>query len=261
MAARWGSLAESSLHANSEDGLPRQIDIATTVLPREVQAIREAIAQALKVPDPERPRQTIGQAKAGIYAFYDYDGEPIYVGQTAEGFGVRLGRHLTGQRSDAVAKYVLDPFEVHTISMWSLPHIGDMSKGQRKAALDPYEYTVYQELLESSAYGAILNEGDIAEGEIKELPTPVTSVIIPDEIFPDRSHPDVRIARRAQTISLLARNISERKVSKGLRRTLVTQTARLNALAQKRFEAIGGEIEREGAEGEVESPPDLFTTL
>ncbi|RZT77195.1 hypothetical protein EV382_0338 [Micromonospora violae] len=91
-----------------------RIDLTTTLLPREVQAIRDAISTALRQPDPQRPGQTIGKAKAGIYAFYDYDEEPIYVGQTAEGFGVRLGRHLTGQRSDAVAKYVLDPFEVHT---------------------------------------------------------------------------------------------------------------------------------------------------
>ncbi|MGC4774926.1 GIY-YIG nuclease family protein [Micromonospora chalcea] len=238
---------------------PRKVDLATTALPHEVQAIREAIAEALRASDPQRPTQTIGQAKAGIYAFYDYDGEPIYVGQTAEGFSVRLGRHLTGQRSDAVAKYVLDPFEVHTISMWSLPHIGDMPAGKRKAALDPYEYTVYRQLLASSAFGAILNEGEIPPGPTQQLPEPVTRVIIPDEIFPDRSHPDIRIARRAQTISLLAKNISERKVSTGLRRTLVTQTERLNALAAKRFKALGGTVEREGAEGVVDEPYDLFS--
>ena len=37
----------------------------------------------------------------GVYAFYDFDGEPIYVGQTTEDFGTRIGRHLRGQRSDA----------------------------------------------------------------------------------------------------------------------------------------------------------------
>jgi hypothetical protein len=164
---------------------------------------------------------------------------------------------LTGQRSDAVAKYVLDPFEVHTVSMWSLPEIGDLPTKQRKAALDPYEYTVYEQLLAESAFQAVLNEGDIASGPMMPLPTPVTVVIIPDEIFPDRSHPDVRIARRAQTISLLAKNISERKVSKGLRRTLVTQTERLNALATSRFEALAGSIELEGEEGVVEEPDGL----
>uniref|UniRef100_UPI0031D175D9 GIY-YIG nuclease family protein n=1 Tax=Saccharothrix mutabilis TaxID=33921 RepID=UPI0031D175D9 len=223
-----------------------------------MQAIRDAIALAMRVPDPQRPSQTIGRAKAGIYAFFDYDGEPIYVGQTAEGFSARIGRHLTGQRSDAVAKYVLDPFEVHTVSMWSLPLIGDMPAGQRKAALDPYEYTVYRQLLKESTFGAILNEGEIAAGPIQVLPRPVREVIIPDHIFPDRSHPDVRIARRAQTISLLAKNISERKVSKGLRRTLLTQTERLNSLARRRFEATEGVIELEEEEGSVGSP-NLFS--
>lgn len=236
----------------------RRIDMSTTLLPREVQLIRASISQALQANDLERPGQTIGQAKAGVYAFYDYDGEPIYVGQTAEGFGVRLGRHLTGQRSDAVAKFVLDPFEVHTVALWSLPHIGDLPARERKAALDPYEYTVYQQLLKASRFSAILNEGDIAPAPLKELPTPLTRVIIPESIFPDRSHPDTRIARRAQTISLLAKNISERKVSPGLRRTLLTQTRRLNELARRRFEALGGDdnVELEGAEGDVAEPDD-----
>ncbi|WP_018221365.1 GIY-YIG nuclease family protein [Salinispora pacifica] len=236
----------------------RRIDLATTFLPREVQAIRDAITAALKRPDPQRPGQTIGKAKAGVYAFYDYDGEPIYVGQTAEGFGARLGRHLTGQRSDAVAKYVLDPFEVHTVSMWSLPHIGDLPSKDRKSALDPYEYAVYQNLLKASTFNAILNEGDIPAAEPVELPDPLTCVIIPDSIFPDRSHPDARIARRAQTISLLAKNISERKVSPGLRRTLLTQTKRLNDLARARYEALKDVIEVEGTEGVVEVPEGIF---
>jgi hypothetical protein len=228
-------------------------------LPREVREIRAAITAALRTPDPQRPQQTIGQAKAGIYAFYDYDGEPIYVGQTAESFGTRIGRHLTGQRSDAVAKYVLDPFEVHTVSMWSLPAIGDRPARERKALLDPYEHTVYQRLLDESQFRAVLNEGGIAAAEPQELPTAVTRVIIPDSIFPDRSHPDVRIARRAQTISLLAKNISERKASRGLRQTLLTQTRRLDELARRRLEALGGPIELEGPEGAVDEPDDLLT--
>jgi hypothetical protein len=240
--------------------LPKPTDLSITTPPREVQAILEAIAEALKVSDPERPSQTIGDAKAGIYAFFDYDEEPIYVGQTAAGFRDRIGRHLTGQRSDAVAKYVLDPFEVKTVHMWSLPHIGDMPatpRTIRKNALDPFEYTVYRQLLEKSTFGAILNEGAIKEGPIQEMNDPVIGVIIPKGIFQDRNHPDVRIARRAQTISLLAKNISERRVSKGIRKTLATQTARLDYLARKRFEATGGSIELEGPEGEVEPPPDL----
>ncbi|GAA2509846.1 GIY-YIG nuclease family protein [Pilimelia columellifera] len=235
----------------------RSIDMATTQLPREVRAIRDAIRTLLSRPDPQRPTQTIGQARAGIYAFYDYDDEPVYVGQTAEGFSNRLGRHLTGQRSDAVAKYVLDPFEVCDVALWSLPHIGDLPSAARKAKLDPYERTVYDKLISESAYDAILNEGAIAPGRAMPLPEPVRGTIIPDEIFPDRAHPDVRIARRAQTMAMLARNISERKVSTGLRRTLLTQTIRLQRLAGARFAALGGVVEPEGPEGDVPAPDDL----
>ena len=235
------------------------LDLSTTKLPREVDAIRKSIQAVMRLPDPHMDGQTIGSAKTGIYAFFDYDGEPIYVGQTAESFATRVGRHLTGMRSDSVAKYVLDPFEVYAIAMWSIPWIAEEVKGAgpRKQALLPYEYTVHQTLMTQSKFKAVLNEGDIPEAELQELPEPVGGVIIPNEIFPDRSHPDTRIARRAQTVSLLAKNISERRVSKGLRRTLLTQTRRLVELSERRYEAAGGEIPGpeadEGAAGEVEA--------
>ena len=54
----------------------------------------------------------------GAYAFYDYDTEPIYVGQTWLKFGDRIGRHLTGQRSDTLAYRILDPFEVAELELW-----------------------------------------------------------------------------------------------------------------------------------------------
>ena len=52
-----------------------------------------------------------------------------------------------------------------------------------------------------------------------------------------REHPDIRIARRTQTISRLAQTISERKVTKHLRRVLLTQAKRLEWLAQRRLES------------------------
>jgi hypothetical protein len=36
--------------------------------------------------------------RLGVYVFYDYFGEPIYVGQSEESLGARIGRHLTNQR-------------------------------------------------------------------------------------------------------------------------------------------------------------------
>jgi hypothetical protein len=68
------------------------------------------------------------------------------------------------------------------------------------------------------------------------LPKHYRGRIIPDDIFPHRKHPDVRIARRASTIANLARVISERKVSHGLRQTLLTQARRLEKLAAERVE-------------------------
>lgn len=187
--------------------------------------------------DPNEPGQTIGQATAGVYAFYDYDGEPIYVGQTSEGFGVRIGRHLTGQRSDAVAKFVLDPFEVAEIEVWTVPEVGQWiaSPAAKRKTLNVFESTVYQQLRDRSRFKAVLNEGVPPEAEPVALPPSVRGRIIPTELWEDRVHADVRIARRASIVARLSQLISERQVKGGLRRTLHLQTQRLNWLTEKRL--------------------------
>jgi hypothetical protein len=60
-----------------------------------------------------------------------------------------------------------------------------------------------------------------------------------------RKHADVRIARRASTIAALARVISERSVASGLRRTLLTQARRLEALAKSRLEETSASGEQD----------------
>ena len=75
-----------------------------------------------------------------------------------------------------------------------------------------------------------------------QLPKAYRRRIIPDDIFPHRKHPDIRIARRASTIASLARVISERKVSKGLRQTLLTQARRLERLAEERLKDFPKDI-------------------
>lgn len=63
-------------------------------IPEDVAAINRTIREFLNTRDENgRP---IGQA-LGVYAFYDYDEEPIYVGQTEEGLRSRIGRHMTNQ--------------------------------------------------------------------------------------------------------------------------------------------------------------------
>jgi hypothetical protein len=183
--------------------------------------------------------------KWGIYAFFDYDGEPIYVGQAYEGLGSRIGRHLTNQRTDAVAMNVLDPFEVAEIRVWPLD-VSAMPEDHRREYLDRAEFTVFQKVIAESKLGTVLNEKPPPQAELIELPKSYARRIIPDNIFPHRKHPDVRIARRAATIASLARRISERSVKRGLRTTLLTQAKRLERLAEARLKDFPEGTEDEG---------------
>lgn len=211
----------------------------------DVAAIRDGIARFF--------RQTAEDGVAlygyfGVYVFFDYDGEPIYVGQTREGLGSRVGRHMTNQRSDAVAMNVLDPFEVAYIEVYPLYHKstkGLPSKDQIEKDLNGLEYTVFQKVLKDSELGEVLNEKIVSGTGLMALPRSYRTRIIPDELFEKRRHPDIRIARRANTIARLAQVISERSVSPGLRHTLLVQAQRLEKLARERFGDFEGELPTE----------------
>lgn len=215
-----------------------QLQSEVVGLPEDVAAIRAEIRQFFASKDSNGKR--IGSYKHGVYAFYDYDGEPIYVGQTEEKLSGRVSRHLTNQRTDAVAMNVLDPFEVAYIEVWPLDDLVDgLLKKEKKMFLDCAEYTVFQKVLRESALGAVLNEKEMAPRSEIKLPQAYKQRIIPEAIYLQRKHPDVRIARRATTIANLARVISERDVSDGLRRTLLTQARRLESLAAQRVKELG----------------------
>jgi hypothetical protein len=193
----------------------------------------------------------VGNYKWGVYAFFDYDGEPIYVGQTNEKLRTRIRRHLTNQRTDAVAMSVLDPFEVFEIEVWPLPEFQEVAGGNVEARqhLDALERLITAQAVEGSKFKAILNEKDPPAGVTEVVPPPsFRERIISDRVFELRSHPDFRIARRAQIISRLAQVISERKVQGGLRRVLLVQAKRLQWLSERRYEALGGaaSVEQEG---------------
>lgn len=110
----------------------------------------------------------------------------------------------------------------------------------KKAELNRAEYSLYLKVVEESSFKAVLNEKLPGKTELITLPTPYRRRIIPAEIFPQRKHPDVRIARRANTIAALARVISERKVGKRLRTILQTQAQRLERLASERLADFAG---------------------
>lgn len=218
--------------------------------PHDVAAIRKTISAFLNTTD-NRGR-LVGNAQYGIYVFYDYDNEPIYVGQTREKLRTRIRRHLTNQRTDAVAMNVLDPFEVAEIEIWPVYAAGK-STAEITSFLNSAEYTVFQKVLRASALKAVLNEKDIRTSPKVALPPSFRGKIIPEELYNHRKHPDVRIARRANTIASLARVISEREVSKGLRRTLLTQARRLERLARQRLNQFGAGFP---VEGDDESPEE-----
>lgn len=205
----------------------------------------------------------MGSFTCGVYAFFDYDNEPIYAGQTFEGLSSRIGRHLTNQRTDAVAMSVLDPFEVCYVELYPLAaHDGVKRKhasfNQAKSELNQLELAVFQKCIAESEFGAILNEKNPAPVSVEiDIPVSVKACIVSEEVRSLRSHPDVRIARRAQTISRLAQVISERQVNVGLRHTLVTQAKRLEHLANEQLLAWGGEAAvPEKAADEVEEDDD-----
>jgi len=209
-----------------------------STLPKDIEAIRNEITRFFSTKDTSG--RSIGSAKHGVYAFYDYEEEPIYVGQTFEKLSVRIRRHLTNWRTDAVAMNVLDPLEVAYIEVWPLDDlVENLAKEAMKAVLARAEYTVFEKVLKESTLAAVLNEKSIAPQDEITLPISYKQRIIPDSIYARLGHPDIRIARRATTIASLARVISERHVSPGLRRTLVIQARRLESLASQRAEDLG----------------------
>jgi hypothetical protein len=213
--------------------------------PFETEDLRDNLTRFLDTPFAGEGGAPIpvGNFRWGVYAFFDYDGEPIYVGQTNERLRTRIRRHLTNQRTDAVAMSVLDPFEVFDIEVWPLPHLQDAPRSDPEARqhLDALERLITEEAIENSEFKAILNEKDPPPGRLAiEAPPSFRDRIVSERVFELRSHPDFRLARRALILSRLAQVISERKVQGGLRRVLLTQAKRLQWLAARRYNALGG---------------------
>ena len=172
------------------------------------------------------------------------------MGQTTEQLRVRIRRHLTNQRTDAVAMHVLDPFEVDQVAMWAFWDIHDKheeAEGQAakravtnaaKPTLDGAEFTVFNRALSESEFHVVLNEKAIFADQEIELPEEISGQLLYEESREARNHPDVRLARRARTIANLAAVISERSVESGIRRTLLAQAQRLESLARSRLQAL-----------------------
>lgn len=193
----------------------------------------------------------VGSTKWGVYAFYDYEDEPIYVGQTRERLSGRVRRHLTNQRTDAVGMRVLDPYEVKSLALWPIvdfdpggARVG-LPTDEKKVWLDRLERTIYDAAIAESRFGVILNEKlppDVEPLQPTEVPNRFIAQVVPEEVLEERSHPENRIQRRAETLSRLCSVIRERpSPSTGLRRVAVVQSVRLAWLAAQRLAEITGD--------------------
>jgi hypothetical protein len=211
-------------------------------LPAEsVRDFRDLLDSALSEQD-ERGR-VWADAQWGCYAFYDYDGEPIYVGQTNEQLRTRVRRHLTNQRTDAVAMRVLDVFEVAEMQLWPLWQYQGLRRQRDPRAhleavdhLNAVEYSAYLDAIERSSFGAVLNEKIPPPSLPVPLPVGRRFALISEKTRRERGHPDIRISRRAETLARLAAVVHERGVvSPGLRRVLVIQAVRLAFLSATRL--------------------------
>lgn len=215
---------------------------------RFVREFREKLAAGLDTIDAPSGVK-LGKC-IGVYAFYDFDGEPIYVGQTTEDFGTRIGRHLRGQRSDTLAYRILDPFEVAEMELYPVEHLRAQPAKERRTQVDAFEYSAYVRAIQNSKYKAILNEKIPPVSPVGGLPTSYRFDLVPEDMREDREHPDVRIARRAETLARVAAVAHERgEVSAGLRRVIVIQAVRLADLAAARLAF---------AEGRARPAPDAI---
>lgn len=224
--------------------------INTVSPPFETKALRKGLRDFLNQPENNlaAPKvKRLGGYKYGVYAFYDYDDEPIYVGQTREQLSSRIGRHLTNQRTDAVAMNVLDPYEVYAIAVWPVPELQDRktTDPEVRAYMDDLEAAVFHKLLKESKFNAVLNEKVPTSSRKIKMPKCTRGVIVSDKVKELRGHPDIRLARRAVTISRLAQVISEREVQPGLRRTLLIQAERLRWLAEQRYKPFETEAKKD----------------
>lgn len=204
-----------------------------------VRGFRRLLSEAFETIDVESGKPL--NRCIGAYAFFDYDGEPIYVGQTTEDFGTRIGRHLRGQRSDTLAYRILDPFEVAEMRLYPLETARELPRSEKTRAVDALEYTIYVQAIRDSKYDAILNEKIPPVSPRASIPREYTFNLIPEELREEREHPDVRIARRAETLARVSAVAHERgEVSEGLRRVIVIQAVRLADLAAARLAYVEG---------------------
>ncbi|MFG1842917.1 GIY-YIG nuclease family protein [Micromonospora sp. NPDC049175] len=178
----------------------------------------------------------VGSGGYGVYVFYDFDGVAMYVGKTTEGVSTRIRRHLTNQRTDAIAMGVLDPLEVVEVEVWPLWPT-DQQRDLARKYVSALEYAIERQFSDM-----LFNEKRVPPvADVPVLPASVRFDVLSPQTRARLGHPDLRIARRAAVAAKLSSRISERSLPNvGLRLSLRRQLQRLTELADQRFEDLGG---------------------
>ncbi|MGW1785754.1 GIY-YIG nuclease family protein [Streptomyces sp. NPDC002143] len=259
--ASTGPAPSASLGEGPRPSQPSEAAFRPTLseLPvQRVQRLRSMLNKAFNEEDAQGRKWA--DARYGCYAFYDYDGDPLYVGQASEGLRVRVRRHLIGQRTDAVAMGLLDVQEIAEMELWPL---WDLTEAERRAAEGPLhqlEREVYLQAVERNRFGALLNEKIPAGAERGVLPPSKRFALVDEQTRSEQGHADVRVARRAATVARLSALFVERGVvSDGARRALILQSARLTHLAATHLAYVQGRPAP--AAGLINVPELLGSTL
>jgi hypothetical protein len=153
----------------------------------------------------------------GVYALCDLDEVPIYVGQSTDGIGPRVRRHLTSARSDVIANRQIDVWEIAFV--WAWPVAGGPEIAQ----------------LEAHLYHKFHAASPLVNGSVPPPPKSTASIpprvrvqVIPDDELAVRREPVSRFPRQIQHFNQLVDYILNTQDKPHLRQALQVHYSRLS---------------------------------
>jgi|SRR5579871_883514 len=146
----------------------------------EVEAIEAAIRAFMNLADAQGRK--IGDAKCGVYAYFGWEGSPLYVGQTDEGLLNRVWADMISS-SSFLEKSGRSNYEVADVEVWPLWGLESKSAEVKTKTLDAVEASVFKRLLRGSKLGAVLIARYVSKSNLIELPPSFRGRIMPAPAF------------------------------------------------------------------------------
>jgi hypothetical protein len=179
----------------------------------------------------------VGQLVGCVYCLLDFDGQPLYVGQstgTGERLGLRVGRHVLGQRSDAAGR-CFPPYEVHSIDVYPLRDPWTKASAltpTEKNRLNRGEAQLYARLM-ATPVPPLNEKPPRATGSRVSLPVPINVRFTanPALVATLWDH-DLRVERWVDVIKVMANRVRASGGTRDQRRVLKAQIQRLALLLQ-----------------------------